>query len=407
MGRRRIIWGAIAFVLALCVAMSAYLRTRPVVSDDEMREALEEVEQIRASLDEFECRRPAVFGAPSELAMSLEDLLRFDGPFAECWEGTLELNPEHARDPLERCSALAEEVARQARAPNRCTPYPPSSEHWRQQVAAGSGIRFEHPFFHQVQLLANSGDMPDDDRFRLLVQGMVVARDLAQGPAGFEQAYWAAWVETELATAFVFLFETKTPSPAAVVELRDALGVLADMPIDAHALLSAEGIANIERSLASTTVDPSSRLDTYAAAIHVSDLQVRCPLGGTVEACISHLPALTFAPQPPTAWLEMQVLGKRFVRGGHIHGMQFHFSRDYPDNLIGLEKLRVNARALQEILRWSEERAAGRCPQQSPWLFAESGDRFYVDRNLWGVYRLITPGEPQEFHFRCSVEEPL
>ena len=82
-GRR--IWALVAFVMGLAAAMFYYVRSLPAVTEDELREVLAEVEHIPASLDDIACQRPALLGASTQDALSLEDLLTTDGPFAECW----------------------------------------------------------------------------------------------------------------------------------------------------------------------------------------------------------------------------------------------------------------------------------------------------------------------------------
>lgn len=389
--RGRHIGALVGLIGVLAAAMLTYVRTHPLISDDDLREAREEVARVHASLHEAECFRPAIFDLSAEAAMPLQDFFDLEGPLAECWEAG-------------HCSTLPEELARQAATPDRCAPTIASPE---DRMYDSRIITERHPILRRVRLEVQHGEKSNDDRFRLLVQGMAVGRDLTQGPtAGFAQAQWGARIETELGAEFAAQFGVRTPSAEARVELDRALGVLAAMPIDANTFLTDDALRNAEMFQAAASSEGSmfdgEDLDwrVYASAMVASGLQAWCPLGGSVEECISHLPT---TPPPLPSGLRREVLGQWVYRREIIEHAIFSGVRSYADELRALEGLRHGARALQELLRLSGERAEGRCPEISPWTQEESGDRIYVDRSGEHLYQVVAPGGEQSFVFRCPV----
>ena len=337
-------WALLVLALAAFVVLFVYVRTRPMVSDDELSEAALEVARIRAGLDAAECVRPATFEsafAPSASAMPLRDFLRLDGPMAKCWAF-------EDRD----CADFPEELARQAQAADRCAPFLPDRE-----VGAYDSLMDtrRHPFLYRVRSLADEAS--GDDGLRLLVQGMVVGRDLTQGPTGFDQAHWGAEIETRLGAAFIALLATTTPSAEARAELHHALGVLAEMPINVNTFLSGEAAEHAEgwqpaaASGGGMMSREQSRWMAYGTAAVLRRLQEWCPPGGSVRACISRLPRTQ--PTSPND-LPTGVLGKRALRREILEYSLWSSSFDYPTELMALEALRTNARTLQQTLRWSQ-----------------------------------------------------
>jgi hypothetical protein len=419
----RYVWVLVVVVLGSCAALLLFVRTRPFVTDDELAEVLEEVEVIRESLDEVECRRPPLLGPSSERTLPLADLLERDGLLAECWEAVdglltpdvaseipgfdFEVDQSHLAPVMRRlsslhrgvCSGLPGEVARQAQTPNRCAPYPPKSEAWSQQIADDADPSRLY-FAYAVAMIARRPSRPDEDRLRLLVQGMALGRDLSQGPTGLANAMAGVDVENRLAAVLVELLEEITPSPALVAELRDALEILADMPVDVHALLASEGVREVDRSQARTARAELNGRAVYSAAMLSLRLPRTCPSGGNVEECLSQFPYPS-----PTAPRFFDELGPRFYRDDAVDFIHASTTESYPVQLRRMERTRVHARALQEILHWSTERAEGRCPEVSSWEFEEGESRFYVDRNTEAVYRLVIPGpETSAFYYRCHSE---
>lgn len=66
----------VAFLFVLITAMTLFIRSRPMVSDGELADILEEVEVIRESMNHVECHRPALFGPATNRALPLAELLR-------------------------------------------------------------------------------------------------------------------------------------------------------------------------------------------------------------------------------------------------------------------------------------------------------------------------------------------
>lgn len=414
--------------------MFTFVRTRPIVSEDDVREALEEVEVTRGALDEVECHRPPFWGPPSGPALPLADLLRRDGPFAACWEAydrafrfdsigftTVERRPAgfaffvsrsqwspplsqspalHAA--LETCAPLAEEIRRQGSTPDRCSPYASGNEDGLRQAVDTLRIDFNY-FARALGMEARYGEMPDDERLRLLVQGMAVARDLGHGASGFLNARASVSIEDLLAGVFVSIAEEITISTDVSAELHEALGVLADMPIDAHALLAGEGLRWLEEAQLSASGEYTKRYETFASTMFLSRLTRTCPPGATFEECVTLFPYVGELPDELTT----DVMGPRFIRDEALAFLHAQWTIEYPHKLREIQNVRWTARALQEILRWSAERVEGRCPQTSSWNRDASEDRFYVDQNDDGVYRLVTPGaEARAFYFRCALVSP-
>lgn len=417
--RGRYIGALVLFVIVLAAAMFAYVRTRPKVSEADVADALAEVEVLRASLEEVACHRPPLFGPLSEGALSLDDLLRRRGPFAECWRAAerahtrpLEyrmgsdfethhshwapdlMGPDEFESIVTSCAGLPEELALQARTPNRCAPYPANREgHFTESYAY---------FPEAVATLARYGDMPDRERLRLVVQGMAVARDLSQGPTGFHRANDATRVENRLGAVLASLLEKITPDSELRAELEHALQLLAEVPTNAHALFAVQAIHEADRAPGrrhSGPLGPSVRLRVFAAATLVSRIAESCPAGGSVEACVAHFPYAR--PQHPSSFEYM--LGPRLSQGWSVGNKHHTATIHYADNALPLEAVRANARGLQEILRWSTQMAEGSCPEVSSWAFDANDDRYYVDQRE-SLYRLVIPGaEQSSFYFECSI----
>ncbi|MFK8002107.1 MAG: hypothetical protein AB8H86_21110 [Polyangiales bacterium] len=432
--RGRHVGALVMFVLVLAAAMFTYIRTRPAVSGGDLREALEEVEAIRDALEDVECPRPAFWGPPSEPALPVSDLLRHDGPFRGCFGAYVdatriasihetgeprpsgfELFVTHSprsyslvqsstlEQALETCAPFAEEVRRQAGTPNRCTPYGLRSELGYRQA---SRIESNH-FARALAMVARYGEMPDEERLRLLIQGMAVTRDLGQGANGFEFARASTRFEDTLAAAFVHIAQRSTISADVHAELHQALGVLADMHVNAHALVGGEGLWQVEEfpSIVDVEFQPESerRRVTFASAMFLSRLTQTCPPGTTMEACMAFFPYAGEVPDERIA----ELLGPLFIRSQSLAFLHAQWTYDYPDKFQQLLDARWSPRALQEILRWSGEAKEGRCPAVSSWDPEAHEDRFYVEQNNEGVYRLVTPGvERRGYIFRCSAEVP-
>lgn len=421
-------------IIALGVGMFVYIEARPQVSEGDIEDALEEIERVRASLDDVECHRPPLFGAASEDALPLDELLSRDGPFADCWEVVEQVVPDpipldypptprftvpvdvsriHAplvdmgrsESLLMHCAGLPEEVRLQARTPDRCTPYSPSNEEWLDEIGVfDERERSKRYFAHAVTLMARHAEMSNDDRFRFLVQGIAVGRDLSQGPAGISGIEKGVEIERLLGASLAHQLEARAPSPALRVELHDALQVLADGPIDAHAFVGAHGIWKAEQSRRSPDGNEEwRRYQLFAYVSLLSRFMDSCPPGISVEACTAHFPYAS--PSRPTAF--EYGLGTRFVRDhpvGRRHAEETHAIAEY---MFPLDAVRADARALQVLLRWSADKDAGTCPEVSPWVYEEEDERFYVERSATqDLYRLITAGPlPSGFYFHCSPRD--
>lgn len=414
-------------VLILAAGMFTYVRTRPRVSDDEIGDALAEVERVRASLDDVECRRPPLFGAATDEALPLDEFLSLGGPFAECWRAVLvapgpdpldypggfrfypdrnlaQLFASYPQESLlASCAELPGEVRLQARTPDRCTPYSPSSEEWSAQIDAPYEEASKMYFAHAVALMAQHGEMSQDDRFRLYVQGMAVGRDLSQGPADFRNASYGYEVESRLAAGFVRQLEEAAPNPELRGELHDALQVLADGPINVYASLAAQGLWYVERGQPELYDEEEARhLDLFTRVSLLSRFVESCPPGASVDACVEHFPYAR--PSHPSDYEYM--LGPRFVRDWSV-GYEHHSMTSGFDELTFDSDLRANAQALQALLRWSTDKAAGTCPEVSSWAYDEDDPRAYIDRdNSRTNYRWITPGPVRSaLYFDCSVPD--
>lgn len=429
-GRR--IGALVAFVVGLAAAMFVYVRSRPVVSESELREVLHEVEVVRASLDDVECERAAVLGAPTQDALPLEEVLLLEGPFAECWDAVggeeiaeyLEghevegfrfddgdgyrarpLNHiadlELVRGVLSACSELPEEIGRQARTPNRCTPTPPSSEGWRRQNLEDGSERPKLLMARAIAVMARHGNMEPEDRLRLLIQGMATARDIGQGPAGILSAMLGTAAEWRLAADFVEVLQETSLSLEARAELHEALEVLANMPIDIHPLIASEGIAITDSAqIYGGGTDNEALFAVYAAATLLQRLMDSCPADISVDACLSQFPYPEAEVNETMHWL----LGDRAVREESLQVALAIGSGFYGPYLQRMQGLRENARALQQILHWDAERDAGRCPEVSVWDPTTDHDQVFVDRNEENLYQLVTPGpERYSFYFLCPV----
>lgn len=422
----------VAFVIGLGGAIFAYARARPAVNDNELRVALDEVDRIRVSLDDVECERPAILGPPTQDALPLGEVLSWEGPFAECWElvSTEEvvdyvvggqpnpsfrfqaqtgyhlpppgrvIDPELLRNILTACAGMPDEFDRQARTPNRCTPIP-SSEAW---LRRSSNDRSELPrlLIGRVgALIAHHGNLSADDRLRLVVQAMATARDAGQGPSGFLSAMMAAASEHHLAAEFVVLLQDAAPSPEMRAELRHALGELADMPIDVHTFLTSEVIAALDATAAEKSGEGEiNRFTVYALATLLPRVMESCPTGVSVDACLSQFPYPTAEVDERLEW----VFGRRYTLEDSLKLAYADCTGSYERYVRRMEGLRDDARALQEILRWEEERAEGRCPEVSRGNPLSDPLHYFVDRNEENLYQLVTPGmERHAFYFECPA----
>lgn len=297
---------------------------------------------------------------------------------------------------LASCAALPEEVQLQARATDHCSPYPLNGEHWAQNITEFTPSK--RYFAEAVTMMARHGEMPIEDRFRLVVQGMAVGRDLSPGPAGFSNAESGAKVENWLSAALVSLLEENAPSPVLRVELEEALRTLANMPIDVHSLFAAHAILEVDRSKVDTEHrEHWTNFNTFAAADFVLQIIEKCPLGSTTkEVCFADFPRDV---ESPRSTIVHAVFGPRLQRNVYL---SFYIDRDfYVRELATLEVARGNQEALLEVVRWSVERAeTGRCPELAPWSITANDGLMHVDR-ADDLYRLVTPDE-SAFYFRCS-----
>lgn len=425
------------FVLVLAAAMFTYIRTRPAVSEDDLREALEEVEAIRDALEDVECPRPAFWGPPSEPALPLSELLRRDGPFRACFGAYVDaariasldvtteprpsgfelvvthsqwpyplLQSRQLQDALASCAPLAEEVRRQAGTPNRCTSFWLRNEIGFRQAARTLRIESNH-FARALAMVARYGEMPDDERLRLLIQGMVVTRDLGRGTSGFEIARASTLLEDTLAATFVHIAQESSINSDVRTELHEALDVLANLRVNAHAFVGGEGLRHVEEfpAIVELELQPESerRAATFASAMFLSQLTQTCPPGTTLEACMSFFPYVGEVADERVA----DLMGPLFIRSQSLAFLHAQWTYEYPDKFQQILDARWSPRALQEILRWSAEAEAGHCPAVSAWDPDAHEDRFYVEQNDEGVYRLVTPGvERRGYTFRCSAEIP-
>ena len=429
-------WGLVAFVVLLAAGLFVYVRTRPLVSEAELEAALEHVETVRAALDNAECTRPPILGPAVTQPRDFSQVLKADGEFAECWQAAhaeevteyigrevpedylLEPDAHSQRAPkvdsplsqevieslLSSCSALADEVRHAARTPNRCTPNPPSSEGWRRQHERDFSAWPSIAYGRVMAITARFAEMGFDDRLRLIVQAMAVARDLQQGPSGLLSAMLGVAAENHLGANFVALLESESPSSEAQEELHEALEVLASMPIDMHVLLASEGIAITDSArIYSEGSEEAIRYTVFAAATLLPWLMEKCPAGIGVDECIH---TLSSPAPPPNEHIE-RYLGARAVRDDNLLVNYQNSAGSYRRYVDRLLAVRENARALQEILRWSAQRDAGGCPEESTGNIddVEYSERFFVDAE-GDTYRIVTPGgERNAFYFRCTLPE--
>lgn len=421
------IWAVVAFVVGLAAAMFVYLRTLPAVTEEELREVVAELEDMPALLDELECERPALLGAPTQDALSLEDLLDAEGPFWGCWtavgsdeweisiaEGALEgyvgdeaEDRERVAGIVDACSALPAEVGLQARTPDRCMPSSVSSDRWQHHLDGHITERTEALLGTALAMIVSHSPSDTDAKLRLLVQGIATARDFGQGPTG-HTARLGAKSERLLARLFSEVLSEESPSQETRAELHEALTVLAEMPIDFRTLVISGLVWCLDTStpLASNSDWPGLqdevRSEAYAAATMIPRVVEVCAPDTTILGCANQFPFPLpngFPPLPhlfgPRAIREEQTL---FLQARQIDGLA--------STAFLMRQARNDARALQQLLQWSTNRAEGRCPElsnvETPDL-GEDGTEFRVERN-GDVYELLTPGPERDgFLFRCPL----
>lgn len=420
------IWALAAFVIGLAVAMFVYLRALPAVTEDELREAVAEVEHIRTSLDDIECRRPALLGAPTQDALSLEEFLSADGPFAECWAavgndewhitiadgahfegyGEDELEDEvRVSRVLAACSALPVEVDLQARTEDRCMPSPSSSEPWRRHLDEQVAARAEALFGTALAIITAHTSISAEAKLRLLLQGIATARDFGQGPADGRTAGKGAYSERILTGLFSQVLNESTRQLEHPDELTEALGPLAEMPIDARSLILSDATRLSQLSPSNQTLCYQSRPRdcAYANATLLPRVLEFCPADATASECAAHFPFLSDSEPSPG------LLGPRMIRDEVVLFAQAT-TLDNARMLVGfMQGARNNARALQRLLQWSADRANGRCPEvsgeESSGEMGTATTEFIAYRD-GDVYELITPGpERDAFVFRCPLSD--